>query len=125
RKLSISEVIDIFINAMDTRMLILAEGLINMEKKIKELMLESVWKRAIIIGLVIAIGFGGGYLISQNTPSIFNLSPQWLLLIGVSLGLFMGYVLGIVRGILRVVNVTQREDVILPTGRLRFDKVEK
>jgi ABC-type dipeptide/oligopeptide/nickel transport system permease subunit len=45
-----------------------------------------------------------------------------LLLIGVGLGLFVGYVVGVARGIMRVINVTQKEDVFLPTGKLKFDK---
>lgn len=124
RSISFRELIDICINALDTRILVLAEGFINMEKKIRDIMLESVWKRSVIFGLVIFIGFAGGYWVANNTPSILSLSPKVLLIIGVGLGMFIGYVFGVVRGILRVVKVTQNEDVILPTGKLKFDKVE-
>ncbi|MGB4505106.1 MAG: type II toxin-antitoxin system death-on-curing family toxin [Syntrophaceticus sp.] len=40
------------------------------------------------------------------------------MLIGVGLGLFVGYVVGIARGIMRVINVTQKEDVFLPNSLL-------
>lgn len=125
RRLSFVEIVDVFINAMDARMLILAEGLVEMEKKLRDLMLASVWRRTIIFGLVILIGLAGGYWVGNHTPSLLYLSPRILLLVGVGLGLFIGYLLGIARGILRVINVTQKEDVILPTGKLKFDKTEK
>jgi predicted esterase YcpF (UPF0227 family) len=64
----------------------------------------------------------GGYWIGNNTPSILEVSPKSLLLIGVGLGLFVGYVVGVARGIMRVINVTQKENVFLPTGKLKFDK---
>ncbi|PDY77403.1 hypothetical protein [Bacillus cereus] len=124
RKLSLKEVIDIVINAMDARFLNFVEGFINMDKKIREIMLHSVFKRFLIIVPVILFGFFGGYCIANYTPSISELSPKLLLLIGVGLGIFIGYAVGLIRGILRVITVTQKEDVFLPTGKLRFDKLE-
>lgn len=108
RKLSFKESIDILINAMDARFLHLVEWIINMDKKIRDMMLRSVLNRFLIIGLVIFIGMFGGYWIGNNTPSILELSPKLLLLISVGLGLFIGYVIGMARGILRVINVTQK-----------------
>ncbi|MDP1421882.1 hypothetical protein Q8G35_26880 [Peribacillus simplex] len=122
RNLSFKEVIDVFINAMDARFLNLVEGIINMDKKIRDVMLGSVLNRFLIIGSVIFIGTFGGYWIGNNTPSILEISPKSLLLIGVGLGLFIGYVVGVARGIMRVINVTQKEGVFLPTGKLKFDK---
>lgn len=122
RNLSFIEVIDIFINAIDTRILSLSKGVIHMEKKLSDFMLESSWKRAVVFGIAIFIGLFGGYWIANNTPSILQLSPKLLLLIGVGLGLFVGYVVGVARGILRVINVAKKEDVFLPTGKLKFDK---
>lgn len=124
RKLSLKEVIDVFFNAMDARVLSLVEGIINMDKKIRDNMLNSVFKRSIIICSVIILGVIGGFLIANKTPSILELSPKLLLLIGVGLGLFMGYVVGVARGIIRVIKATQKEDVFLPTGKLKFDKFE-
>ncbi|WP_407272680.1 hypothetical protein [Radiobacillus sp. PE A8.2] len=122
RNLSFKEVIDIFINAMDARFINLVEGIIEMDKKIRDVMLGSVFNRFLIIGSIIFIGMFGGYWIGNNTPSILEISPNSLLLIGVGLGLFIGYVIGVARGIMRVINVTQKEDVFLPTGKLKFDK---
>lgn len=122
RNLSIKEVIDVCINAMDARFLNLVEGIINMDKKIRDVLLGSVLNRFLIFGSVIFIGMFGGYWIGNNTPSILEVSPKSLLLIGVGLGLFVGYVVGVARGIMRVINVTQKEDVFLPTGKLKFDK---
>lgn len=122
KNLSFKDVIDIFINAMDARFLNLVEGITNMDKKIRDVMLGSVLKRFLIIGFVIFIGMFGGYWIGNNTPSILEISPKSLLLIGVGLGLFVGYVVGVAKGIMRVINVTKKEDVFLPTGKLKFDK---
>jgi flavin-dependent dehydrogenase len=72
RNLSFKEVIDVIINAMDARFLNLVEGLINMDKKIRDVMLGSVLNRFLIIGSVIFIGTLGGYWIGNNTPSIFR-----------------------------------------------------
>ncbi|MGR5968019.1 hypothetical protein ACT7C1_05940 [Bacillus paranthracis] len=47
------EVIDVCINAMDARFLNVVEGIINMEKKVREMMLHSVFKRFLIIVPVI------------------------------------------------------------------------
>lgn len=124
RKLTFLEVVDIVINALDTRTLILAEGLINMDKKIRDFMSESYWKRFLIFGIVIFVGLVGGYGVAQNTPSILTLSPRLLLLVGVGMGIFIGYVMGVIRGIMRVINVTQKEDVVLPTGKLKFNKID-
>ncbi|WP_017154505.1 hypothetical protein [Bacillus bingmayongensis] len=124
RKLSLKEVIDVFINAMDARFLNLVEGIINMDKKIRDIMLHSVLKRFLIIVSVILLGLFGGYCIANFTPSISELSPKLVLLIGVGLGVFIGYVIGLVRGIMRVIKVTQKEDVFLPAGKLKFDKLE-
>ncbi|WP_440898041.1 hypothetical protein ACS127_08785 [Amphibacillus sp. Q70] len=122
RNPSLKDVIDVFINAIDVRFLNLVEGIINMDKKIRNVMLASVLNRFLIIGSVIFIGMFGGYWIGNNTPSILEISPKSLLLVGVGLGIFIGYVMGVVRGIMRVINVTQKEDVFLPTGKLKFDK---
>lgn len=122
RNLSFKEIIDVCINAMDARFLNFVEGIIKMDKKIRDIMLGSVLNRFLIIGSVIFLGMLGGYWIGNNTPSILELSPKSLLLIGVGLGLFIGYVVGVARGILRVINVTQKEDVFLPAGKLKFDK---
>lgn len=122
RNLSFKEVIDVFINAIDARFLNLVEGIINMDKKIRDVMLGSVLNRFLIFGSAIFIGVFGGYWIANNTPSILEMSPKLLLLIGVGMGLFIGYVVGVARGILRVINVTKKEDVFLPTGKLKFDK---
>lgn len=40
----------------------------------------------------------GGYWIGNNTPSILEISPKSLLLIGVGLGLFVGSVVGCCKG---------------------------
>ncbi|PHD54955.1 hypothetical protein COF61_30630 [Bacillus toyonensis] len=125
RKLSLKEVIDVCINAMDARFLNVVEGIFNMEKKVREMMLHSVFKRFLIIVPVIFLGLFGGYFIANYTPSISELSPKLVLLIGVGLGVFVGYVVGLVRGIMRVITVTQKEDVFLPTGKLKFDKLER
>ncbi|MGW6150892.1 hypothetical protein ACWFN4_26375 [Bacillus mycoides] len=124
RKLSLKEVIDVFINAMDARFLNLVEAIINMDKKIRDIMIHSVFKRFLIIFSVISLGLFGGYYIANYTPSISELSPKLLLLIGVGLGVSIGYIVGLVRGIMRVIKVTQKEDVFLPTGKLKFDKLE-
>ncbi|HDR5272515.1 hypothetical protein E8M24_27475 [Bacillus thuringiensis] len=125
RKLSLKEVIDVCINAMDARFLNVVEGIINMEKKVREMMLHSVFKRFLIIVPVIFLGLFSGYFIANYTPSISELTPKLVLLIGVGLGVFVGYVVGLVRGIMRVITVTQKEDVFLPTGKLKFDKLER
>lgn len=124
RKLSWKEIIDVFINAMDARLLNLVEEIINMDKKIRDIMLHSVFNRFLIVGSIILLGLLGGYFIANYTPSISELSSKSLLLIGVGLGIFVGYVIGLVRGIMRVIKVTQKEDVFLPTGKLKFDKLE-
>ncbi|WP_335871491.1 hypothetical protein [Bacillus sp. 2205SS5-2] len=112
RNLSFKEGIDVFINAMDARFLILVEGIISRDKKIRDVVLGSVFNRFLFIGSVIFIGTFGGYWIGNNTPSILEISPKLLLLIGVS----------VARGIMRVINVTQKKDVFLSTGKLKFDK---
>ncbi|WP_430787012.1 hypothetical protein VBD025_15335 [Virgibacillus flavescens] len=122
RNLSFKEVLDVCINAMDARFLNAVEGIINMDKKFRTVMLGSVLNRFLIIGLVIFIGMFSGYWIGNNTPSLSEISPETLLLIGVGLGIFIGYVVGVARGIMRVINVTKKEDVFLPTGKLKFDK---
>ncbi|WP_410989314.1 hypothetical protein [Bacillus cereus] len=124
RELSLKEIIDVFINAMDARLLNLVEEIINMDKKIRDIMLHSVFNRFLIVGSIILLGLLGGYFIANYTPSISELSSKSLLLIGVGLGIFVGYVIGLVRGIIRVIKVTQKEDVFLPTGKLKFDKLE-
>ncbi|AKR12578.1 hypothetical protein [Bacillus thuringiensis] len=124
RELSLKEIIDVFINAMDVRLLNLVEEIINMDKKIRDIMLHSVFNRFLIVGSIILLGLLGGYFIANYTPSISELSSKSLLLIGVGLGIFVGYVIGLVRGIMRVIKVTQKEDVFLPTGKLKFDKLE-
>lgn len=124
RELSLKEIIDVFINAMDARLLNLVEEIINMDKKIRDIMLHSVFNRFLIVGAIILLGLLGGYFIANYTPSISELSSKSLLLIGVGLGIFVGYVIGLVRGIMRVIKVTQKEDVFLPTGKLKFDKLE-
>ncbi|AKR12998.1 hypothetical protein AC241_30350 (plasmid) [Bacillus thuringiensis] len=124
RELSLKEIIDVFINAMDARLLNLVEEIINMDKKIRDIMLHSVFNRFLIVGSIILLGLLGGYFIANYTPSISELSSKSLLLIGVGLGIFVGYVIGLVRGIMRVIKVTQKEDVFLPTGKLKFDKLE-
>ncbi|MCU4959641.1 hypothetical protein OB990_26010 [Bacillus cereus] len=87
-------------------------------------MLHSVFKRFLIIVPVILLGFFGRYFIANYTPSISELSPKLLLLISVGFGILIGYVVGLIRGITRVITVTKREDVFLPTGKLKFDKLE-
>ncbi|QDP41517.1 hypothetical protein [Radiobacillus deserti] len=122
RNLSFKEVVDVFINAMDARFLNIVEGVIHLDKKIRDMTLDSVLSRLLIIGSIIFIGTFGGYWIGANTALLLELSPKALLLVGVGLGLFIGYVIGVARGILRVINVTQKEDIFLPTGKLKFDK---
>ena len=95
-----------------------------MDKKIRDIMLHSVFNRFLIFVSIILLGLLGGYFIANYTPSISELSSKSLLLIGVGLGIFVGYVIGLVRGIMRVIKVTQKEDVFLPTGKLKFDKLE-
>lgn len=124
RSLSFKEVIDVFINAMDARFLNLVEGMVNMDKKVSDVMFGSVLKRFLIIGSIILLGSFGGYWIGNNTSSILEISPKALLLIGIGLGLFVGYVVGVARGIMRVIKVTQKEDVFLPNGKLKFNKSE-
>ena len=87
-------------------------------------MLASLWRRFLGFGVVIFIGLAGGYLLAQNTPSILTLSPRVLLLVGVGMGIFIGYVMGVMRGIMRVITVSQKEDVVLPTGKLIFNKTD-
>lgn len=120
--LSFCVVLDIVLNAMDTRLLTLEKGVIHMEKKLRDYLLESEWKRFVVFGTAIFIGLFGGYWLANNTSSILELSPIFLLLIGVGMGLFLGYILGVVRGILRVITITKREDIFLPTGKLTFHK---
>ncbi|KAB2353984.1 hypothetical protein [Bacillus toyonensis] len=124
RKLSWKEIIDVFINAMDARLLNLVEEIINMDKKNRYIMLHSVFNRFLIVGSIILLGLLGGYFIANYTPSISELSSKFLLLIGAGLGIFVGYIIGLIRGIMRVIKVTQKEDVFLPTGKLKFDKLE-
>lgn len=125
RKLSFKEVIDVFVNAMDARLLNLVEVIIIMGNKISDIMLKSVFKRSLIIGTVILLGLLSGYFLNKNTPSLVDISPQMILLIGVCAGLFIGYVVGLISGIMRVIKVTKKEDVFLPTGKLKFDKIER
>ncbi|MBU3157631.1 hypothetical protein [Clostridium estertheticum] len=125
RKLSFKEVIDVFVNAMDARLLNLVEVIIIMGNKISDIMLKSVFKRSLILGTVILLGLLSGYFLSKNTPSLVDISPQMILLIGVCAGLFIGYVVGLISGIMRVIKVTKKEDVFLPTGKLKFDKIER
>ena len=124
RKLSIKDLIDVFINAGDARLLNLAEGMISMDNKVRDIMLQSVFKRFLIIGLVILVGMFGGYWFANNTSSVLELSPKIVLLIGIGMGLFVGYIFGLVRGIMRVIKVTQKKDLFLPNGKLKFDKVK-
>lgn len=124
RNLSIKDIIDVFINAVDARFLNLAEGMISMDNKVRDIMLKSFFKRLLILGLVILVGMFGGYWIANNTPSVLELSPKIILLIGVGMGLFAGYVVGLARGIMRVIKVTKEKDVFLPNGKLKFDKVK-
>ena len=109
---------------MDARLLNLVEEIINMDKKIRDIMLHSVFNRFLIVGSIILLGLLAGYFIASYTPSISELSSRFLLIIGAGLGIFVGYVIGLVRGIMRVIKVTQKEDVFLPTGKLKFDKLE-
>lgn len=109
---------------MNARLLNLVERIMTMDKKIREVMLDSVFNRSLIIGSVIFIGMFGGYWIGRSSPSILELAPKAILLIGVGMGLFIGYVIGFARGIMRVIHVTQKEDVFLPTGKLIFDKTK-
>jgi len=88
-----------------------------MGNKISDIMLKSVFKRSLIIGSIVLLGVVSGYWVGERTPSFFELSPKMILLIGVGLGIFVGYVAGVVRGIMRVIKVTQKEDVFLPTGK--------
>ena len=125
RKLSFKEVIDVFVNAMDARLLNLVEVIIIMGNKISDIMLKSVFKRSLIIGTVILLGLLSGHFLSKNTPSLVDISPQMILLIGVCAGLFIGYVVGLISGIMRVIKVTKKEDVFLPTGKLKFYKIER
>lgn len=83
RELSLKEIIDVFINAMDVRLLNLVEEIINMDKKIRDIMLHSVFNRFLIVGSIILLGLLGGYFIANYTPSILELSSKSLLLIGV------------------------------------------
>ncbi|MBU3092868.1 hypothetical protein KPL35_12375 [Clostridium sp. CF011] len=125
RKLSFKEIIDVFVNAMDARLLNLVEVIISMGNNISDIMLKSVFKRSLIIGSIVLLGVISGYWVGERTPSFFELSPKMFLLIGVGLGTFVGYVAGVVRGIMRVIKITQKEDVFLPTGKLKFDKIER
>jgi uncharacterized protein YneF (UPF0154 family) len=81
-------------------------------------------RRFLIMGLIILLGMFGGYWIAINTTSILELSPESILLIGVGLGIIAGYVIGFATGIMRVINVTQKEDVSLPSGKLKFRKTK-
>ncbi|WP_028402020.1 hypothetical protein [Ectobacillus panaciterrae] len=122
RRFSLKDFVDIFVNAIDTRLLNLVEDVIVMNNKLRDVMLQSIFMRFLIISSVIALGAGGGFWIASGTPAIEELSPKMVLLIGIGLGAFVGYVLGVARGILRVVNVAQKEDIFFPTGTLKFDK---
>lgn len=61
KNLSFKEVIVVFINAMDAIFLNLVEGIINIDNKIRDVMLSSVLNCFLIIGSVIFIGMFGGY----------------------------------------------------------------
>lgn len=122
RKISLKEMIDVFIGAMDARLLNLVEGMINMYKKIRDIMLVSGSNTFLIIASTICIGMFGGYWIASNSPSILDISPKLLLLIGVALGLFLGYFVGFIKGILRVINVAHKDEIFLPAIKLKFDK---
>lgn len=122
RDISFREVIDVIINAIDARFLDLVEGMINMNKKIHDIMFDSIVARYLIIGSAMSIGLFGGYWISKSIPEFLEIQPKLLLIIGVGMGLFVGYIVGVARGILRVINVTKKEDVFLPTGKLKFEK---
>jgi len=125
RKLSFKEVIDIFINAIDAQFLSLVEVIIIMLNKLNEIMLKSVFKRSLIIGSIMILGVSFGYWISGITPSLSQMSTKTVLIVGVVLGLCIGYIIGQTRGIMRVIKVTQNKDVFLPTGKLKFEKIEK
>lgn len=122
RDMSFRELIDVIINAMDARFLDLVEGMINMNKKIHDIMFDSIVARYLIIGSAMFIGLFGGYWISKSIPEFLEIQPKLLLIIGVGMGLFVGYIVGVARGILRVINVTKKEEVFLPTGKLKFEK---
>ncbi|RNF39194.1 hypothetical protein [Planococcus salinus] len=122
RELSIKEVLDVMVNAIDARFLNLVEELMGVDKKFRNIMLQSVLKRFLILGTVILLGLFGGYWLANAAPSVLELPASAILLIGAALGLFSGYVIGLARGITRVVKTTQKEDVYLPTGKLKFDK---
>lgn len=122
RDISFREVIDVIINAIDARFLDLVEGMINMNKKIHDIMFDSIVARYLVIGSAMFIGLFGGYWISKSIPEFLEIQPKLLLIIGVGMGLFVGYIVGVARGILRVINVTKKEDVFLPTGKLKFEK---
>lgn len=125
RKLSFKEVIDICFNAIDARVLHAVEWMMTSNQKLSDMMLQSILKRSLIFAIVIFIGFFGGYWLANHTPSILELPPKSLLLIGVGIGVFLGYVVGFVRGIMRVLDITEKKDVFLPTGNLKFEKMEQ
>jgi hypothetical protein len=123
RKLSAREIVDVVWNAIDARILLLAEGVITMDHKVRDFMLKSTVNRLFVFTFVIGFGLLGGYWLSSNTPPLSDFSPQALLLLGVGIGLFIGYAIGFARGIMRVINVTQKADVSLPTGKLIVTKL--
>lgn len=122
RDISFREVIDVILNAMDARFLSLVERIIDMKKKIRDILFGSIVARYLIIGSAIFIGGFGGYWISKSIPTFLEMQPKLLLIIGVCMGLFVGYIAGVARGILRVINVTKKEEVFLPTGKLKFEQ---
>lgn len=124
KKLSIKSMADIFIHAMDARLLGLIERRMEMNNKLDNDMKKNLPLRMIIFTLVIVISFYGGYWLANSTPSILNLSPKLLLIVGVGMGLFLGYIIGTIRGVLRVIRMTQKEDIHLPTGKLIFNRLD-
>lgn len=121
RKLSFKDYLDIFVNAIDSRYLNVAERIIETNRKLGKNMNTSPFNRFVIFSVAIFLGIFGGYWLSQILPSILSLSPKLLLITGVGLGAFLGYIVGVVRGILKVVRMTQKEDIPLPAGKLIFD----
>jgi hypothetical protein len=120
RKLSFAEIVDIVVNAIDARNMILSEGMMHMNGKLRDFMLQSAFNRMLILGPILLFSLIGGYTLSSITPLLSELSTPIILIIGVSLGLIIGFA----RGIIRVIKVTQKEKVSLPTGKLTFSKSE-
>lgn len=121
QKLSVKDVVDIIVNAFDTRLVMLLEEMMEM-KIVEGLLGKSLRFRFIFFGILIVSAMTIGYLLSRNVINITAFSTSTVLLMGVGLGIFLGYAFGFTRGVLRVVRTAEGTDVLLPKGILKFER---